>query len=57
MKLEETISTRRSLFPKQMNGQTVPTDVIEKMLELANWAPTHRNTEPWLSLTVLSWIK
>lgn len=47
MKLEETIQTRRSLFPKQMSGEMVPNGVIEKMLELANWAPTHRNTEPW----------
>lgn len=47
MKLEETIQTRRSLFPKQMSGEMVPSEVIERMLDLANWAPTHRNTEPW----------
>ena len=47
MSIEETIQNRRSIFPKQMSGQQVPQEVIDKMLELANWAPTHRNTEPW----------
>ena len=47
MSIEETIKIRRAIFPKQMSGEKVPQEVIEKMLELANWAPTHRNTEPW----------
>jgi nitroreductase len=47
MKLEEAITYRRSGFPKLMSGEKVPTEIINKMLELANWAPTHRNSEPW----------
>jgi len=47
MELEELIKGRRAIFPKQMNGELVPQSVVEKILELANWAPTHRNTEPW----------
>jgi nitroreductase len=47
MELEKLISKRRALFPKQMTGEKIPTLAIEKMLEMANWAPTHRNTEPW----------
>lgn len=47
MPLEEVIRRRRAIFPKQMSGESVPQEVIDKMLELANWAPTHRNTEPW----------
>lgn len=47
MELEKLITGRRSIFPKQMSGDTVPSEVIDKMLEMANWAPTHRNTEPW----------
>ena len=47
MSLEQIIKGRRSIFPKQMSGESVPQSVIDKMLELANWAPTHRNTEPW----------
>ena len=47
MELQEVIASRRAIFPKQMNGTRVSQDVIDKMLELSNWAPTHRNTEPW----------
>lgn len=47
MELEKTITTRRATFPKQLDGRKVPKEVISKMLEMANWAPTHRNTEPW----------
>lgn len=47
MNLEEAIKARRAVFPKQFSGEKVPNEIIEKMLELANWAPTHKNTEPW----------
>jgi nitroreductase len=45
--IEQNIEYRRAIYPKQMNGEKVPNETIERMLELANWAPTHRNTEPW----------
>ncbi len=47
MELQDVIASRRAVFPRQMNGKRVPKDVINKILESANWAPTHRNTEPW----------
>jgi nitroreductase len=28
-------------------GEPVPREIIEAMLENANWAPTHKFTEPW----------
>eukprot|EP00978_Attheya_sp_CCMP212_P035503 scaffold154822_cov51-Attheya_sp.AAC.3 len=43
----ELIQRRRSIFPKQYTGNTVPTHIINDMLEAARWAPTHRLTEPW----------
>jgi nitroreductase len=45
--LEETIAGRRSVKPAVMNGEKIEDDVIRKLLQLANWAPTHGNTEPW----------
>lgn len=45
--LQSIINSRRSIYPKQMNGKQVPPSIIDKIMELANWAPTHRNTEPW----------
>jgi nitroreductase len=47
MDIGEAIKSRRAVFPKQFNGEKVPQDILDKMLELANWAPTHKNTEPW----------
>ncbi len=46
-KLNQLIAERRSVFPKMYSGETVPSAVIEQMLENANWAPTHKFTEPW----------
>ncbi len=41
------IRNRRSIFPADYSGERVPDEVIETMLENANWAPTHKFTEPW----------
>ena len=30
-----------------MNGQVIPDETINNLLELAHWAPTHGRTEPW----------
>jgi nitroreductase len=45
--LEESIKKRRSVYPISFSGNKVPNSTIEKMVELANWAPTHLKTEPW----------
>ena len=41
------IQNRRSIFPKDYTGERVDDTVIHQMLENANWAPTHKFTEPW----------
>ncbi|MBX2965065.1 MAG: nitroreductase [Cyclobacteriaceae bacterium] len=41
------IQTRRSVFPKEYTGEPVDDAIITEMLENANWAPTHKFTEPW----------
>lgn len=45
--LEKIIRERRSVKPSLMNGKQIPTTVIQHLLELADWAPTHGRTEPW----------
>jgi nitroreductase len=45
--LEKSIKSRRAVYPTSFSGSSVPNSVIEKMMELANWAPTHLRTEPW----------
>lgn len=42
------IRNRRSIFPKTYRtGEPVSKEEIEQLLENANWAPTHKLTEPW----------
>lgn len=45
--LNEVIQRRRSVFQQQYSGDEVPEGVIRQMLKNANWAPTHKLTEPW----------
>lgn len=45
--LFDLIAQRRSVFPKQYNQQPISTKTIMDILAQANWAPTHRLTEPW----------
>lgn len=43
----EIIKNRRSVFPAQYNSQPISKEEISTILEAANWAPTHKRTEPW----------
>ena len=43
----DIIKKRRSVFPAQYSDEPIAQADIEKVLEAANWAPTHRYTEPW----------
>ncbi|HBY70024.1 MAG: nitroreductase [Flavobacteriaceae bacterium] len=45
--ISETIKNRRAVFPAQYNRQPISKEEVKKILETANWAPTHRKTEPW----------
>lgn len=45
--LKRIISGRRSIFPKQFSGQSIPNETIMELLELAHLAPNHKNTMPW----------
>lgn len=45
--VSELMRRRRSIFPKTYNKKPIPRELVEEILENANWAPTHRLTEPW----------
>lgn len=45
--IDTLIRQRRSIFPPQYNGKPIERRIIEQILENANWAPTHKLTEPW----------
>ncbi len=41
------IKHRRSMGLSRLKPDAVSPDLIERMLEAANWAPSHGDTEPW----------
>jgi nitroreductase len=45
VEVTEAIRSRRT--HKRFGAEPVPRDVVEKLLELARWAPNHFLTEPW----------
>lgn len=45
--LMHIIKNRRTTKPMAFTGEKIDDTIIEELLEAANWAPTHRYTEPW----------
>ncbi len=45
--LSNIIKRRRSIFPASYTSEEIPVAVIKQILESANYAPTHKLTEPW----------
>ena len=49
--LDKEISTiikkRRSIFPKQFNGDEISKNTVLEILRNANTAPSHKLTQPW----------
>ncbi|WP_113654604.1 nitroreductase family protein [Pedobacter namyangjuensis] len=51
--LKKLIQNRRSVFPADYIAKEIEEDLIEQILESANYAPTHKLTQPW-RFTVLT---
>lgn len=45
--IKEVILERRTVKPILLNGRKIPDEQVHELLALADWAPTHANTEPW----------
>jgi nitroreductase len=45
--INQVIRTRRSIFPPSYIEKEIPRALLETILENANFAPTHKLTEPW----------
>ncbi len=43
----DLIKKRRAVFPDQYNDKPISRSTLEQILQAANWAPTHKRTEPW----------
>ncbi len=45
--INDIIRQRRSIFPAEYTGKEISKAFIQMILENANYAPTHRLTQPW----------
>tara|TARA_B110000285_G_C15116779_1_gene614584 strand:+ start:1978 stop:2565 length:588 start_codon:yes stop_codon:yes gene_type:complete len=43
----ELIKERRTIFPEQFSDRKVHREQVELIINNAQWAPTHGNTQPW----------
>mgnify|MGYP006091725165 FL=1 len=43
----KAIKERRSIMPDQFIDKEISDETIDLILDSANWAPTHKKTEPW----------
>lgn len=55
--LEKLIKGRRSIFPASYIQKEIPKAVIESILESANYAPTHKLTQPWRFVVITGQAK
>ena len=46
-KISSIIQSRKSTYPNEFNGKIIEEDIIIQLLENANYAPTHKMTQPW----------
>ncbi len=47
MNINDIIKNRRATPPRFLAKNEIPNEIIHQLLENANWAPNHKNTEPW----------
>jgi nitroreductase len=45
--ISQIIKKRRTVKPDRMNGNLIEDEVIQELVALGDWAPTHAKTEPW----------
>ena len=45
--LKEIIESRRSIFPKDYSGEKIEEEILNEILNSANFAPNHKKTKPW----------
>lgn len=43
----ESIKNRRSVYPEVFSAEAVTQEELEQLLEMANYAPNHKLTQPW----------
>jgi len=47
MQIDQIIRNRRAIYPPQYIDKEISKEDLMQILENANWAPTHKKTQPW----------
>lgn len=45
--ISNILRSRRSTYPRDFNGVKIKDDIVKEILENANYAPSHKMTQPW----------
>ena len=45
--INDIIAQRRSIYPKEYSGEKLEPQVLETLLQNANFAPNHKSNYPW----------
>lgn len=45
--INDIIKNRRATPARFLSSKEIPKEIIQNLLENANWAPNHKKTEPW----------
>lgn len=45
--IDHIIKTRRAIYPNMYTGKKLSKNLIAKVIENSNYAPTHKLTQPW----------
>ena len=45
--LKQIIESRRSIFPKDYTTEAIPQNILDEILNSANFAPNHKRRKPW----------
>ncbi len=45
--LNQIIKMRKSTFPPQYTDEKIPENVLQEIIDSANYAPNHKKTHPW----------
>lgn len=45
--IKEVIKDRRTIYPENFSSRKVHREIVDELLNVAIWAPTHGKTQPW----------
>ena len=44
----QIIKSRKSIYPSQFSGKILENSIISELIDISNYAPSHKMTQPWV---------